>query len=103
LNILTTRDTPNQPLDKGILPRTPWCDQDFFDPHVPHALPKGGSINEIPIAKQVSRDVIPRKCLQHLLGGPLCRGMLGDIKVHDAARICRKFSLASHLGYDLPL
>jgi hypothetical protein len=29
--------------------------------------------------------------------------MLGDIKVHDAARICRKFSLASHLGYDLPL
>jgi hypothetical protein len=36
-------DTPNQPLDKGILPWTPWCDQDFFDPHVPQALPKSRS------------------------------------------------------------
>jgi hypothetical protein len=44
-------DTPNQPLHKGILPQTPWGDQDFVDPHVPHALPKGRSINAIPIAK----------------------------------------------------
>jgi hypothetical protein len=71
---------PNQPLDKGILPRTPWCDQAFFDPHVPHALPTGRSIHAIPIATQVSWDVVPRKCRQHLPGRPLGCGMLGDIE-----------------------
>ena len=33
-------DTPDEPFDVGVLPRTPWGDHDFFDPHVPHSLPK---------------------------------------------------------------
>lgn len=61
-------NTPDEPLDKRVLPWAPWGDQDFFDPQVPHALPKRRSIDAIPIAKQVSRDVVPRKGLQHLLG-----------------------------------
>src|SRR5918992_4468000 len=80
-------NTPNQPLNKGVLPWTPWGDQDFFDPQVPHALLKGRSIYVITIAQQVSRDVAPRKRLQHLLGCPLCGGMLGDIDVHDTASL----------------
>ena len=84
-------DTPNQPLHKGILPRTPGGDQDLFDPHVPHALPKGRSVNVIPIAKEVRRDAVPRTYLQHLLGGPLCRGVLGYIEVHDATPLMSQY------------
>jgi hypothetical protein len=62
---------------------TPRGDQDFFDPHVPHALLKGRSINAVPSAKQVSRDVVPGKCFQYLLGSPLCRGMLGGVCARD--------------------
>jgi hypothetical protein len=94
-------DAPNQPLDKGILPWIPWGDQDFFNPQVPHALPKSRSINAIPIAKQVSRDVVPRKYFQHLLGSPLCRGMLGDIEVHDTAPLmCEDQQHKQHLVGD---
>ena len=35
-----TADTPDQPLDVGILPRTSGGDEHFFDPHVLHPLPK---------------------------------------------------------------
>jgi len=34
-------DTPNQPLHRGMLPRTPRGDDDFLEAHVPHPLPKG--------------------------------------------------------------
>jgi hypothetical protein len=76
---------PNQPLDTGIWPWTPGGDQDFFAPQVPHALPKRRSRHAIPIAKQRSRDLVPRKGLQHLLSRPRCGGMPGDIAGHDTA------------------
>ena len=86
-HVVQTRpaDTPNQPLDTGMLPWTPWGDQDFFAPHVPHALPNSRSIHAIPIAQQGSWDIVPRQCLQHLLGRPRCGGMLGDMEGHDTA------------------
>ena len=44
-----TADTPNEPSDIGVLPRTPGSDDDFFDPHMPHPLPKRGAIDAVPI------------------------------------------------------
>ena len=38
-------DTPNQPFDVRILPRTSGGNQHVFDPHVPHPLPKKGACN----------------------------------------------------------
>jgi hypothetical protein len=43
-------NTPNQSLDVRILPRAPGGDHSLLDAHMPHPLPKGRSINAIPIA-----------------------------------------------------
>ena len=77
-------NTPDEPLDVGILPRTPGGDHHLLDPHIPHPLPKGGAIGAVPIAQQISRCLVPWEGVHHLLGGPLGGGMLGDIEVDDA-------------------
>jgi hypothetical protein len=45
-----TANTPHQPFDVGILPRTPWGDQHFFNAHVSHPLPKSDAVDAVPIA-----------------------------------------------------
>jgi hypothetical protein len=42
-------DTPHQPLDIRILPRTLGGGHDLLDPHMLHPLPKGGAIDVVPI------------------------------------------------------
>src|SRR5687767_12953015 len=37
-------DTPNHSFDIGVLPWTLGGDDHFFDPHVPHPLPKRGAV-----------------------------------------------------------
>jgi len=69
-----TPDTPDQPLDVRILPRTPGGDYDFLDPHMPHPLPKGGAIGAVPIAQQILRCFIPYNWLRVLhIGLCYCR------------------------------
>jgi hypothetical protein len=43
-------NTPDEPFDVRILPRTPGGDDHFFDPHLSHPLPKRGAIDAVPIA-----------------------------------------------------
>src|SRR6266536_1167624 len=62
-----TAHTANQSLDIWILPRTPWCDQYFFNAHMLEPLPKEGAIDSVAIAQQIPRHFVPRKCLDHLL------------------------------------
>src|SRR5262245_10780923 len=79
-----TADTPDQPLDVRILPRTPWGDHDLLDPHMLDPLPKGSAIDAVPIAQEIPRGLVPREGLNDLLGGPLRGRMLGDVEVDDA-------------------
>ena len=44
----------------------------------------------ITIANEIPRDLVPRKRLAELLGGPCRRGMGGDGHVHDAATLVRQ-------------
>jgi len=44
----------------------------------------------ITIANEIPRDLVPRKRLAKLLGGPRRRGMGGDRQVHDAATLMRQ-------------
>jgi hypothetical protein len=53
--------TPDEPLDIGILPRTPRRNQHFFDAHVLHLLSKGSSVDAVPIAQQIPGGLVPRK------------------------------------------
>src|SRR6266511_1718049 len=80
-----TAHTANQSLDIWILPRTPWCDQYFFNAHMLEPLPKEGAIDTVAIAQQIPRHCVPRKCLDHLLRRPLGGGMLGDVNVYDTS------------------
>jgi len=68
-----------------ILKLGPRGNQHFFDAHVPHLLPKGGAIDVVPIAQQISRGFVPRKGIDDLLCGPFCRGVLSHVEVHHAS------------------
>jgi hypothetical protein len=78
-------NTPNEPLDVRILPRTPGGDDRCFDPHVLHPLPKGGAIDPVPIANQISRGLVPRKGIHHLLRCPLRCRVFRDVEMDHAA------------------
>ena len=78
-------NTPDEPLDVRILPRTPWGDQHFFNPHMLHPLPKRGAIDAVPIAQQIPRGLVPRKGVHHLLSRPLRRRVFRDVEMDDAA------------------
>src|SRR5262245_34284699 len=69
-------DTPDQPLHIGVLPRTPGGDHDLLDSHMLDPLPKGGAIDAVPIAQQISWGLVPREGVDDLLRGPLRRRML---------------------------
>src|SRR5262245_30194721 len=69
-------DTPDQSLDIRILPWTAGGNQHFLNAHVAHALPKGGPVNAVAIAQQISRGLVPRKGVHDLLSRPLGRGVL---------------------------
>ena len=78
-------DTPDEALHVGILPRTPRGDHDLHDAHVPHPLPKGGAIDAVPVAQEITWRFVPRQRVHHLLRCPLCRRMFRDVEMHDAA------------------
>ena len=77
-------DTPAQPFDVGVLPRTPRGDHHLFDPHVLYPLPKRGAVDAVPIAQEIPRGLVPREGINDLLCGPLRSGMLSDVEVDDA-------------------
>ena len=77
-------DTPDQPLDVRILPRTPWGDHDLLDLHMLYPLLKGSAIDAVPVTQEIPRGLVPREGVNDLLGGPFRGGMLGDVEVDDA-------------------
>ena len=80
-------DAPDEPLDIGVLPRTARGDAHFFNPHMPHPLPKRRPIDAVPIAQQIPRRFVPRKRVHHLLRCPLRRRVFGDVEMHDPAPV----------------
>jgi hypothetical protein len=76
-------DTPDQPFDVGVLPRTPRRDAHVFDPHVPHPLPKRAAVDTVAVPQEIARRLVPRECLHDLLRRSRCRGMLSDVNMDD--------------------
>ena len=77
-------DTPDQPCNLGVLPRTPRGDHDVFDAHVLHPLPKRGAGGAVPIAREIPWGVVPREGLDGLLCGPRRGGVFRDGEVDNA-------------------
>ena len=98
-------NTPNQPFNVRILPRTPWCGDHLFDPHVLDPALEVLAVDAVAIAQEETWCVIPGECVDDLLGSPLSRRVRGDVEVQDAPPVMSqdqedKEDLISHGWYD---
>src|SRR6202023_2764635 len=67
-------DRPDQPFGKAVLPRRGWCGRLVPDAHGAQSACDDAAIDPIPIADEVARSLIPRKCVGDLACNPLrCR------------------------------
>jgi hypothetical protein len=76
-------ETPDEPFDGGILPRTPGGDHDVFDPHVPHSLSKRGAVDAIAVSQERPWRLVPGEGFDDLLCGPLRGGVLSDVDMDE--------------------
>jgi hypothetical protein len=65
-------DTPDQPFDIGVLLRTPGCDHDVLDLHMPHPLPKRGAVDAIVVSQEIPWCLVPGEGFDDLLCGRSC-------------------------------
>jgi hypothetical protein len=59
-----TPDRSDQPFGKAILPRRGWCGGLVPDAHGAQSAGDDAAIDPVPIADEVVRSLIPRKCLR---------------------------------------
>jgi hypothetical protein len=57
------------------------------DAHPFRHLAEFQPVRAVAIAQQIPRRMVPRKCLQKLSGGPLCRGVCGHRKMHQTSTV----------------
>src|SRR5258707_2527081 len=74
-----TPDRSDQPFGKAVLPRRGWCGRLVADAHGAQSAREDAAIDPVPIADDVVRSLIPRKCLRHLTCNPFVRGLCCDV------------------------
>jgi len=58
---------------------------DHLERHRPKGFVNGGREDAVTIVDEHAIHAIERQAVAELLDGPVCRGMLGEIPVHDSA------------------
>ena len=76
-------DTPDQPFDIGVLPRTPGCDHDVLDSHMPNPLPKRGTVDAIAVSQEIPWCLVPGEGFDDLLCGPRRSGVLSHVELYE--------------------
>src|ERR1700704_535074 len=74
-----TPDRSDQPFGKAILPRRGWCGRLVPNAHGAQSPRDDAAIDPMPIADEVVRSLIPRKCLRYLTCNPLHRRICCDV------------------------
>src|SRR5258708_18400893 len=74
-----TPDRSDQPFGKAILPRRGWCGRSVSDAHGAQSAGDDAAIDQIAIADEVARSLIPGKCLRYLTRDPFGRGICCDV------------------------
>src|SRR6266404_4065092 len=74
-----TPDRSDQPFGKAVLPGRGWRGRLVPDAHGAQSACDDAAIDPIPIADQVTRSLIPRKCLRYLTCNPFCRRICCDV------------------------
>jgi hypothetical protein len=72
-------DRSDQPLDNAILPGRGWCGRLVPDTHGAQSARDNAAIDPIPIADEVVRSLVPRKCLRFLTRNPFGRRICCDV------------------------
>jgi hypothetical protein len=66
-----TPDRSDQPFRKAILPGRGWCGRLVPDAHGAKSARDDAAIDPVPIADEVARSLIPRKCLRYFDEQPI--------------------------------
>jgi len=74
-----TPDRSDQPFGKAVLPGRGWRGRLVPDAHGAQSACDDAAIDPIPIADEVTRRFIPRKCLRYLTCNPFCRRICCDV------------------------
>src|SRR5882757_9258445 len=80
-------DRSDQPFGKAILPRRGWRGRPVPDPHGAQSAPDDAAKDPIPIADEVVRSLIPRKCLRYLTGNPFGRRICRDVDPDEVSAV----------------
>src|SRR4030088_2742225 len=80
-----TPDRSDQPFGKAILPGRGWCGRLVPDAHGAQSARDDGAINAIPIADEVVRSLIPRKCFHYLTCNPFFRRICCDVDLDEVS------------------
>src|SRR5258706_8627843 len=82
-----TPDRSDQPFGKAVLPGRGWCGRLVPDAHGAQSARDDAAIDPIPIADEVTRGLIPRKCLRYLTCNPFCRGIRRDVDPYKVSAV----------------
>src|SRR5882724_1196133 len=82
-----TPDRSDQPFGKAVLPGRGWRGRLVPDAHGAQSACDDAAIDPIPIADEVTRRFIPRKCLRYLTCNPLCRRICCDVDPDEVSAV----------------
>src|SRR6202171_801932 len=82
-----TPDRSDQPFGKAILPRRGWCGRFVPDAHGAQSACDDAAIDPVPIADEVARSLIPRKCLRYLTCNLFCRRICCDVDPDEVSAV----------------
>ena len=80
-------DRSDQPFGKSILPRRGWCGGLVPNAHGAQSARHDAAIDPIPIADEIARSLIPRKCLRDLTGDPFGRRICRDVDPDELSAV----------------
>src|SRR6266702_1668519 len=82
-----TPDRSDQPFGKAVLPGRGWRGRLVPDAHGAQSTCDDAAIDPIPIADEVTRSLIPRKCLRYLTCNPFGRGICCDVDPDEVSAV----------------
>src|SRR5919204_4361583 len=80
-------DRSDQPFGKAILPGRGWCGRLVPDAHGAQSACDNAAIDPVPIANQVVRSLLPRKCFRDLTRNPFGGRICGDVDPDEVSAV----------------
>src|SRR5260370_24857723 len=82
-----TPDRSDQPFGKAVLPGRAWRGRLVPDAHGAQSACDDAALDPIPIAAEVTRRLIPTKCLRYFTLNPFRRGTCADVDPDEVSAV----------------